>query len=414
MLNFCIWIFGFISGFILLITGNTLNFWVSSEGASPDIVGIFSLITLPYALNFLWAPLIDKYELKFFHISTNYKIQWLVLLHVIGALIVSILSKYNPAVHHFKAAFIALLLSFINCTQDLVLNSFRTEILNIKEQQKTSGIYIFGYRCGMLLSGSGAIYLSDFLSMQFIYQLFAVFYLAFALSFIWFSKFLSTKNKNKTFFQESNNSTEKLLDIFKYFGPFKNILLFLLFLILYRVADNFISVMLNPFLLDMGYNAKEIAVAGRLCGIIGSAIGGLMASFFIPQIGLINSLVYFAIIHSAAHLGYIAVFYMQNVFSLVTATIFESFTGGMTMSAYIGLISNMCCGKFRATQYAIFSAMMGASRALLPTFSGIVVLNTNWIFFFIFSVTLVLPSLLILKKLEPIIIKRLNAGYNNN
>ena len=58
----------------------------------------------------------------------------------------------------------------------------------------------------------------------------------------------------------------------------------LLFLILYRLPDNFINMMINPFLLHIGYDEFEIATAGKIFGIASAIIGGLLASYIMKTL----------------------------------------------------------------------------------------------------------------------------------
>ena len=48
---------GFASGLPLALTGGTLQAWMAVEGVDLKTIGIFSLVGLPYALKFFWAPL---------------------------------------------------------------------------------------------------------------------------------------------------------------------------------------------------------------------------------------------------------------------------------------------------------------------------------------------------------------------
>lgn len=399
-------LFGFISGFLLLITGNTMNFWLSKYGASKEIIGLFSLVSLPYALNFLWAPIFDRVRLDFISLKINFRLKWIILLHSIGAFLVLLISQFNPITNTVATAILAVTISFISASQDIVLNAYRTELLPENHQAKSSGMYIFGYRMGMIISGPVAIYLSEYISLNIIYLSFFFIYLSFPIILINFCPI-----NGKTFFIKNNSSHKiRLSTAFRQIGSVKLVITILLFLILYRVGDNFISVMLNPFLIQIGFEEKEIAIAGRLCGIIGSAFGGLVASQIMNNQNLIKSLFWFGILHSVAHLTYIAVYYSgDDVLALILATSFDSITGGMTMSAYIGLITCLCRGEYRSTQYAIFSAMMGVSRSILPSITGFIVVYTNWVVFFVISVIIILPALLILKNNEKKISDLINA-----
>lgn len=409
MQNFTCFSFGFISGFLLLITGGTLNFWLASEGTSTNIVSIFSLVSIPYALNFLWAPFLDRFNINILP-NINRKFSILLVLYILGAIIVYILSYTNPIKNPINIGIFTFTLSFINTTQDLVLNGLRTEIIPTKDQAKTSGIYIFGYRIGMILSGSAAVYISDFIEMNIVYKIFSLFYLIFIFLTFYILKNNSSHSKTKSYPNSEKFSFQKL---FGFFGDYKIFIYFLVFLMFYRLADNFIIIMLNPFLLEIGFSTKEIALAGKFCGVSGSAIGGICASFYMKNKSLVNSLIVFAIIHSISHISYIFVYYYPQTEMLILATLFESITGGMTMAAYIALISLMCHGKYRATQYAIFSAMMGVSRAILPTFSGAIATTIGWSSFFLLSSILVIPSLLLLNKIQQIVNIRANGSFNN-
>ena len=66
-INFIVIVFGFISGFTLLTTGNTLNFWLTKELVNKETIGLFSLIAIPYSINFLWAPLFDRVKIPYLY-----------------------------------------------------------------------------------------------------------------------------------------------------------------------------------------------------------------------------------------------------------------------------------------------------------------------------------------------------------
>ena len=53
--------FGFASGLPLSLTGATLQAWMTIEGQQIATIAWFSWIGLPYALKFLWSPLMDRY-----------------------------------------------------------------------------------------------------------------------------------------------------------------------------------------------------------------------------------------------------------------------------------------------------------------------------------------------------------------
>ena len=70
------------------------------------------------------------------------------------------------------------------------------------------------------------------------------------------------------------------------------------------------------------------------------------------------------------------------------------------MAAYIAFIATLCDGKFRATQYAFFSSMMGLSRSIFPALSGYIVANLGWTVFFLFTTIATVPALILILHLE--------------
>src|SRR4029077_19314877 len=51
---------GFSSGLPLLLTLTTLSAWLATAGVKRAAIGAFALVGTPYALKFVWSPLIDR------------------------------------------------------------------------------------------------------------------------------------------------------------------------------------------------------------------------------------------------------------------------------------------------------------------------------------------------------------------
>lgn len=56
-------VLGFASGLPLALTGQAMQAWLSLEGVDVATIGFLSLVGLPYTFKFLWAPLMDRFEL---------------------------------------------------------------------------------------------------------------------------------------------------------------------------------------------------------------------------------------------------------------------------------------------------------------------------------------------------------------
>lgn len=398
-----IWLFGLISGFNIMITGNTLNYWLAKENIALQTIGLLSLITLPYSINFLFAPIFDSLKIKYLDKIFGHRLSWICLTSIALVFFVYILSFLNPFDNLLLFASISLIISFFSSMQDTILSAFRTEIVNKESLGFTSGIYIFGYRFGMLLANSGAIYLSIYLTFNEIYKIFAILIFIYLILLIVGVKYCRF-NQNKYIEQTTNNSDgifAFIRNILKPIGSISFIILILIFLVLYRLPDNFINVMINPFLLHLNYDAFEIASVGKFWGVMGAIVGGLLGGFIMKKKNILDSILLFGIIHALAHILFIILkIYGKNSTLLFITIGAESITGGMTMTAYIAFISSLCQGKFRATQYSFFSSMMGISRSIFPIISGYIVVNFGWQNFFLFTTIITIPSLIVLLKIK--------------
>ncbi|MYC25101.1 MAG: MFS transporter [Gammaproteobacteria bacterium] len=56
---------GVASGFGFLIHRTPVTLWLISEGRSRTSIGLFAAVLLPYAFNFVWAPLVDHLRIPF-------------------------------------------------------------------------------------------------------------------------------------------------------------------------------------------------------------------------------------------------------------------------------------------------------------------------------------------------------------
>lgn len=410
-----VFILGLTSGFTLMISGNTLNYWLSIEGIDIRTIGLFSIICIPYSINFLWSPIFDIKKVPILYKLLGHRLSWIVLLQFLLGITVFLISLISPTNNIYYFGFLGLLISIFSSAKDTVLGALRSEILDVKAQATTSGIYIFGYRIGMLLSSSFAIYLSVIVGWNNIYLLFSIsIYLLSFILIIILNKYIKNKSPlNYQLIQDDINNKYQYQSIFifiqniiKPIGSWYYIFIILLFLILYRLPDNFINAMINPFLIYLQYDSLEIASLGKLFGVTTAIIGGLIASYIMKYYDIRKSLLIFGVLHAIAHsLFILQIIVGKNLIVLSIVIGFESITGGMTMAAYIGFISSLCSGKFRATQYSFLSSMMGLSRSILPSISGYLVYEYGWQVFFITMVLMTIPSLILSYKLVNILKK---------
>ena len=88
-------VFGFASGLPFALFLGTLFAWLTEAEVELETMGIFSLIGLAYAFQFLWSPLIDKVDIPLLRKLGKRK-QWIVPMQVLLGTILVTLSLLDP------------------------------------------------------------------------------------------------------------------------------------------------------------------------------------------------------------------------------------------------------------------------------------------------------------------------------
>ena len=145
-------VLGFASGLPLALTGQAMQAWLSVSGVDIATIGFLSLVGLPYTFKFLWAPLMDRFELPWLGRRRG----WLVLtqLALAGALLWMAATSPVGATRFF--ALLAVLVAFLSASQDVVVDAYRTDALHASERGLGSSLFVLGYRLAMIVSGGVA------------------------------------------------------------------------------------------------------------------------------------------------------------------------------------------------------------------------------------------------------------------
>ena len=155
---------GISAGIPLLLIFSSLGLWLREAGIDRATATLFSWAALGYSFKFVWAPLVDKLPLPILSRQLGQRRSWLLVSQLMVILAITLMSSVNPAQDSlFLMASAAVLLGFSSATQDVIIDAYRIESADNKQQAILSASYIAGYRAGMILSGAGALLLASYL-----------------------------------------------------------------------------------------------------------------------------------------------------------------------------------------------------------------------------------------------------------
>ena len=156
--------FGFSSGLPLALTGATLAAWLTQAGTALAAIGFAALVGFAYNLKFVWSPVVDRVPLPFLTRWLGLRRSWMLCSQII--LIVAILGMAgtDPSAPGglWWTVFWAVMVAFASATQDIVIDAYRTEILEPAKLGAGAATLTLGYRIAMLVSGGGALIVAGF------------------------------------------------------------------------------------------------------------------------------------------------------------------------------------------------------------------------------------------------------------
>ena len=93
------------------------------------MIGLFALVSLPYSLKFLWAPLMDRVPLPLLTRFFGRRRGWALLTQAVLLAVIWGMGLTNPAHDLWWTALFALAVAFVSASQDVVIDAYRVEIL---------------------------------------------------------------------------------------------------------------------------------------------------------------------------------------------------------------------------------------------------------------------------------------------
>lgn len=422
--------FGFAAGLPIMLVFSSLSFWLREAGLSRSAIGFFSWVTLAYAFKWVWAPMVDKLNLPWLQNQLGRRRSWLLAVQV--AIIVSIIAMAltNPVDNLTQMALAAVAVAFFSATQDIIIDAFRIESGDERQQAAMAASYMIGYRIAMIVATAGVLYLAALFetNASYDYEAWRLSYLIMAglMVTILFVTLTAPEPSPKTQAQpnseaETNhaltlNTDSKISDTTKHvlksiWGKFKNAFVdpvldlikrykthaFVLIILIatYRISDVVMGVMANVFYVDMGYTKQDIATYSKIFGTIMTLLGAFFAGGFINRFGILPILFIGGLLSALTNLLFVVlskIGYSVEMLALVITV--DNLSAGIATAALIAFLSSLTNREFTATQYAWLSSAMILLPKSVGGFSGVWVEQMGYTYFFSLTACLGIPAIL--------------------
>jgi PAT family beta-lactamase induction signal transducer AmpG len=389
---------GFASGLPLLLTLSTLSAWFATEGVSRKTIGAFALVGTPYALKFLWSPLIDRLPPP---IPLGRRRGWGVAIQLALIAAMLALGSCNPKADLARMAALALLVAFLSASQDVVIDAYRVEILTPEQQGPGAAMIQTGYRIAMLVAGAGALIIAARFGWFAAYATMAALLGVGLLVFIFGPEPATPPDAQPHGAGRLDAIRDWLATAVV--GPFVDFmrrpawLAILIFIVGYKLGEAMAGVMAMPLYISLGFSLNEIAAVSKLVGFFATVAGAIVGGVVTSKLGVMRALILCGILQSAGNLFYVlqaVVGHRLDYLALCVAA--ENLTGAMAGTALVAYLSGLCSPAFTATQYALLSSLSAVGRTLFASSGGLLAEKLGWVTFFMVTTIATLPALLLL------------------
>lgn len=132
-----IFLLGMASGYPWVLIGSAMSAWLSELGISRSAIGLIGGVTAMYAVNFLWAPVLDRFRPLWLG-RLGKRRGWIVTMQI-GLLLATLaLSRVQPGEMLLGTGMILLLIAFFSATQDIAIDAYRVELIPREDQARIS------------------------------------------------------------------------------------------------------------------------------------------------------------------------------------------------------------------------------------------------------------------------------------
>ena len=164
--------------------------------------------------------------------------------------------------------------------------------------------------------------------------------------------------------------------------------------------------LMTKFLMDIGYAKDLIGYTNKLFGLVATIVGTLAGGSLMGSFGLKRSLWIFGIFQSFVGLSFVLLPRLVLLepewkeMWLILMVVVDNFMMGLGTAALTGFMMSFVNRQFTGTQYALLTSVMAVARVILIGPSGVIVEKIGWDMFYILTVPLALPGLLLLYQFD--------------
>lgn len=317
-------------------------------------IGLSSFLALPWALKWLWAPILDARYLP----RLGRRRTWLIGLQVSAALLLLTLGLCAERDAIVWLLLGSLVTNLLSASQDVATDGLAVELLSDKERGTGNGVQVAAYRLGMILGGGALLVLFDRHGFGAALSAMAAVALAALVPVLFYREPAAP-------LPVARATSPWALLRHPTAGVWCGVLL------IYKAGDASASGMVRPYLVDRGLDLAEI---GALVGSVGSAAGlagALIGGVLTERLGSRRSLFGFGALNACALSSYALLAWgALDASWLGVAIALEHLVGGMATVALFTSMMQWCRVGHEGSDYTLQASLVVVSTGLAQALGG--------------------------------------------
>ena len=428
---------GIISGFPWVLIGSSLSLWLKEDGLSRSTIGWAGLIFGVYAINYLWAPIIDRIRIPWLTDKIGHRRGWIVTMQFIILASLVCWSVVDPTANLGLVITIGLIIAIASATQDITVDALRIEQIGENEgksMQAGAAMAVVGWWTGYKLGGVIALNFAElfetggkliFIPIPAIENYWQATFLILGIVVIACNIGLMFVHESQpTERQIAQKQTDQMIEeklgssgivakivawvsgtiagpVISFFkrNGFKIALGILGFVFLFKIGEAFLGRMSIVFYKEIGFSKGDIALYSKGIGWITTVVFTLLGGLFAIRSGVVKAMFVSGILMAGTNLLFAALAWSgKSELLFAVAVLLDDIAAAFATVAFVAFISLLVDRTYTATQYALLASIGTLGRTTLAASSGELVdwLNGDWGIFFVITTVMVIPSLILL------------------
>jgi predicted MFS family arabinose efflux permease len=327
------------------------------ENYSLESIGLLQLIKLPWIFKFLWAPLVDR-SAGSLH---NYR-KWIISSELFYAIVILSIGFLDLNVD-FRIIVVMMIVAFTaSATQDIATDAFAILVLRKEERSTGNSMQSAGSFIGTLAGSGLLLIIYHLLGWRYLLVCLSLFVVIALIPLLFYKPEVHVEPQKRS----EGASMKDIISFFRIPGMGRRIIILTLF---YSGIIGSLA-MIKPYLVDNGYNIRQIGVISGMAGTSLAALSAFFAGFIMKRITRRNAMLLFAAVMLFATLYLLVATSINSGFFIVSAILFIWISYGMaTVGVYTTSMDTAREGR-GGTDFTLQIVITHLSSLIIAVYSG--------------------------------------------